>query len=239
MPPGFKPFTFPLRILIDGRTASAAELVAGALQDHGRARVLGDRSFGKGLVQSVFELSGGTALALTTGLLRDARRAPYPAVARLVRPIPARALRARRAGGRAARGRRAGPDRTSSSALAAGASSARQQFVPSSSPATLVGKRADLGAAFEPDNATLDDFQFLPLPEADSAFHLGMVILSGLHPFGAQAGGAEPHGRGGSGGTRFEIRRDLAVVAALGRTARGGALGGRRRGLPRPRVMQQ
>lgn len=66
VPPGFKHYGFPLRLLIDGRTASAAELVAGALQDHGRARVLGQRSFGKGLVQSVFELSGGTALALTT-----------------------------------------------------------------------------------------------------------------------------------------------------------------------------
>lgn len=66
VPEGLRPYRFPVRILIDSRTASAAELVAGALQDHGRARVLGQRSFGKGLVQSVFELSGGTALALTT-----------------------------------------------------------------------------------------------------------------------------------------------------------------------------
>ena len=66
VPPGFKPYRFPIRVMIDERTASAAEIVAGALQDHQRARVLGLRSFGKGLVQSVFELSGGTALALTT-----------------------------------------------------------------------------------------------------------------------------------------------------------------------------
>ena len=66
VPPGFQPYRFPIRVLIDERTASAAEIVAGALQDHQRARVLGLRSFGKGLVQSVFELSGGTALALTT-----------------------------------------------------------------------------------------------------------------------------------------------------------------------------
>lgn len=66
VPPGFEPYRFPIRVLIDDRTASAAEIVAGALQDHQRARVLGLRSFGKGLVQSVFELSGGTALALTT-----------------------------------------------------------------------------------------------------------------------------------------------------------------------------
>lgn len=66
VPAGSEPYAFPVRVLIDGRTASAAELVAGALQDHGRARLVGERSFGKGLVQSVFELSGGTALALTT-----------------------------------------------------------------------------------------------------------------------------------------------------------------------------
>ena len=66
VPPGLKPYRFPIRVMIDERTASAAEIVAGALQDHQRARVLGLRSFGKGLVQSVFELSGGTALALTT-----------------------------------------------------------------------------------------------------------------------------------------------------------------------------
>lgn len=66
VPAGFQPYEFPLRVLVDDRTASAAELVAGAVQDHGRARVLGRRSFGKGLVQGVFELSGGSALALTT-----------------------------------------------------------------------------------------------------------------------------------------------------------------------------
>ena len=66
VPAGFRPYEFPLRVLVDDRTASAAELVAGAVQDHGRARVLGQRSFGKGLVQGVFELSGGSALALTT-----------------------------------------------------------------------------------------------------------------------------------------------------------------------------
>lgn len=68
VPDGFRPYGFPVRVLVDDRTASAAELVTGALQDHGRARVLGQRTFGKGLVQSVFELSGGTALALTTAL---------------------------------------------------------------------------------------------------------------------------------------------------------------------------
>src|SRR5256885_10481959 len=54
-------------ILTDGGTASASEIVAGALQDHDRALVLGTTSFGKGLVQSLFPLDGGYALKITTG----------------------------------------------------------------------------------------------------------------------------------------------------------------------------
>ena len=57
----------PLIILVDDRTASAAEIVTGALQDHDRALVVGQTSFGKGLVQTVYSLDGGYALKLTTG----------------------------------------------------------------------------------------------------------------------------------------------------------------------------
>lgn len=60
------PYTFPLAILMNGKSASASEIVAGAMQDHDRATILGEPSFGKGLVQSVFPLSNGTGLALTT-----------------------------------------------------------------------------------------------------------------------------------------------------------------------------
>ncbi len=57
---------YPIVVLIDHMTASAAEIVTGALQDHDRALVVGQRSFGKGLVQTVFPLSDNTGLALTT-----------------------------------------------------------------------------------------------------------------------------------------------------------------------------
>jgi carboxyl-terminal processing protease len=58
--------TTPVVVLTDGSTASAAEIVSGALQDHDRALVVGQPTWGKGLVQSVFNLDGGYALKLTT-----------------------------------------------------------------------------------------------------------------------------------------------------------------------------
>lgn len=60
------PLTIPLAILINSSTASAAEVVTGALKDTGRAVVVGERSFGKGSVQSVFKLKNGEGLRLTT-----------------------------------------------------------------------------------------------------------------------------------------------------------------------------
>jgi carboxyl-terminal processing protease len=59
--------TVPVAVLIDGGSASATEIVVGALQDHDRALVVGTTSFGKGLVQSLFALDGGYSLKLTTG----------------------------------------------------------------------------------------------------------------------------------------------------------------------------
>jgi len=58
--------SFPIVVLVNRNTASAAEIVSGALQDHDRALVVGEITFGKGLVQSVYPLSEDTGLALTT-----------------------------------------------------------------------------------------------------------------------------------------------------------------------------
>ncbi|MGC2301642.1 MAG: S41 family peptidase, partial [Acidobacteriaceae bacterium] len=57
---------FPIVVVVNRGTASAAEIVSGALQDHDRALIAGETTFGKGLVQTVYTLSDNTGLALTT-----------------------------------------------------------------------------------------------------------------------------------------------------------------------------
>lgn len=55
----------PLAILVNGGTASASEILSGALHDNGRATLVGERTFGKGLIQSLFNLGDGAGLAVT------------------------------------------------------------------------------------------------------------------------------------------------------------------------------
>jgi carboxyl-terminal processing protease len=86
--PASKQFDLPMIVLVNGDTASAAEVLAAALQEHDRAVIAGEPTYGKGVVQSVTALSENTGLALTT--------AQYftPSGRSLQRPLPGTALAA-------------------------------------------------------------------------------------------------------------------------------------------------
>jgi len=78
-PDGFEPVTLPLAVLVDENTASASEILAGALQDHGRAVLVGDRTWGKFLVQTLVETrSDGGVVRLTTARYETPRGRSAP-----------------------------------------------------------------------------------------------------------------------------------------------------------------
>ncbi|HYD68107.1 S41 family peptidase, partial [Azospirillum sp.] len=102
----------PVVVLVNGKSASAAEILTGALKDHRRAVVIGTRTFGKGIIQSIIPFDGGSALKLTTAryftpsghsihevgiapdetvAMDDAKPAPFPPNAAVDQPL-ARAL---------------------------------------------------------------------------------------------------------------------------------------------------
>lgn len=96
---GSKEPRYPIVVLINGGSASASEIVAGALQDHKRAIVMGKQSFGKGSVQSIIPMRGNAALKLTTaryytpsGRSIQAKGIVPDVVVDSVKPVPAKGV---------------------------------------------------------------------------------------------------------------------------------------------------
>ena len=94
---GTKEPRYPIVVLINGGSASASEIVAGALQDHRRAIIMGKQSFGKGSVQSIFPMRGNAALKLTTaryytpsGRSIQAKGIVPDIVVESIKPVPAK-----------------------------------------------------------------------------------------------------------------------------------------------------
>jgi len=96
---GSKEPRYPVVVLINGGSASASEIVAGALQDHKRAIIMGKQSFGKGSVQSIFPMRGNAGLKLTTaryytpsGRSIQARGIVPDIVVEGIKPVPAKGV---------------------------------------------------------------------------------------------------------------------------------------------------
>ncbi|MCS7316065.1 MAG: S41 family peptidase [Bryobacterales bacterium] len=152
VPEDARPYDFPLAVLINGRSASAAEIVAGALQDHGRAAIVGEPSFGKGLVETVYPLSDNTGLALTTAYYYT------PKGRSIQRPLPGTPLQPAGVGGPTAVGgiqpdRLVYPEAMTPFRTIVEASGAFTSF------ATEFTRRREVREPFEITPAVLDEFQ--------------------------------------------------------------------------------
>jgi carboxyl-terminal processing protease len=128
------PYTFPVAVLMNAKSASAAEIVAGALQDHDRAAILGEASFGKGLVQQVYPLSASGGLALTTAFYYT------PSGRSIQKPLRGGQLNTAAAAGR-------GPYRTDSGRVVAGGGGIQPDQIVLPEPATRLRAVIDATAA--------------------------------------------------------------------------------------------
>ena len=86
VPANAKPYHFKLAVLVNEKTASASEILSGALQDHDRAVIVGVPSYGKGLVQSVLSLSDDSRAGHHYRVLLHAQRPHNPTSSRAIRP---------------------------------------------------------------------------------------------------------------------------------------------------------
>jgi carboxyl-terminal processing protease len=93
VPADNRPYLFPVAVIVNGRSASGAEIVAGSLQDHDRAVIVGEPSYGKGLVETVYPLSEGSGMALTTAYYYT------PSGRSIQRPLESGQLEGQRAAG--------------------------------------------------------------------------------------------------------------------------------------------
>jgi carboxyl-terminal processing protease len=149
-PQDAKPYQFPLTVLINNKSASASEIVAGAVEDTKRGKVLGEQSFGKGLVQSVFPLSQGAGLALTTAFYYT------PAGRSIQKALPGQLAKATAQGvGGITPDEFVYPEAPSRLRVVIDASGAATEFATT----WLQRSRPALNEQFEVDNSLLDEFQ--------------------------------------------------------------------------------
>ncbi|HLJ12981.1 MAG TPA: S41 family peptidase [Bryobacteraceae bacterium] len=156
VPPSAKPYTFPVAVLVNGKTASASEIVTGALQDHDRAVVIGEPTYGKGLVQSVYPLSSNAGLALTTAFYYT------PSGRSIQKPLAAGMLDA-------AAIAPPGDYRTDSGRKVAGGGGIQPDFVVHPDPVTRLravldssGSFVSFGASYARDHKIAPDFEVTP-----------------------------------------------------------------------------